>query len=436
MSRFLPAVVIRDAGRRAPIHLPPEVAAKLPQIYSQGLARLSKFHHADGGWGWWEHDASNDGMTAYVVHGLLIARHCGLRVEGAVIEGGCSYLRHRLREGKLTGVLEARALFALSVAGRIESRDLAVAARRFVERKAPADERTWLALACRQLGLPREADVLYRGLRDWKPNEAESAALQLQLRVAFAAPLADCQSSADALLRFRVNDRWPTTQATAAAILALADFASYAQSTEPAKAVAIKVAGREVAAVRDAELLKKLIYRLAVPVKALNSERRLELASEGDTPLLYSVVVRGIERLDQIEPSGSAIKITRRRESLDGKPLDRPLKVGEVFAVRLTIDLEQKQEFVLIEDRRPSGCEFADEQTVRNVHGVWAASEFRDDRVCLSFTYLERGKHEIVYYLRAETPGTTHILPGSAFPMYAEHLRGETGSDKLEIVEK
>lgn len=61
---------------------------------------------------------------------------------------------------------------------------------------------------------------------------------------------------------------------------------------------------------------------------------------------------------------------------------------------------------------------------------------FHDDRLYLSFTRLEGGRHEVVYYLRAETPGVGHILPGGAIPMDAEHLAGEKGSDTLEIVVK
>jgi hypothetical protein len=436
MSRFLPAVVIRDAGRRAPIHLASDVAAKLPQIYSQGLARLYKFQHVDGGWGWWERDDSHDGMTTYVIYGLAIAKRSGITVDSEVIARGCAFLKKRLFDGKLSGLVAAKAIYSLALAGTFDAPEAAAIARRTLQRESTNEERALLALACRQLGVREEAERLARSVRDWKPEDAESLALLLQVRLAFAAPLADCRSTAEALVRCRSGDRWATTQATAAALLALAEFTAYVKAEDPSKPIVVKAKGKDVALIRDADDLKKLVQRIEIPGRVFaDGNRVIELVSEGNVPLLYTVVVRGTERLDQIEPRGKEIKITRRRETLDGQPLSRPLKVGEVFAVRLALELEQKQEFVLVEDRRPTSCEFADDQTIRKVRGVWAATEFRDDRVCLSFTHLDKGKHEIVYYLRAETPGTTHILPGCIFPMYAEHLRGETGSDQLTITE-
>jgi uncharacterized protein YfaS (alpha-2-macroglobulin family) len=80
MSRFLPAVAVKDATRHAPIGLPPDVAARLPDVLAKGLARLYAFQHDDGGWGWWEHDATDDRMTTYVVHGLARCRVAGVAV--------------------------------------------------------------------------------------------------------------------------------------------------------------------------------------------------------------------------------------------------------------------------------------------------------------------------------------------------------------------
>ncbi len=62
-----------------------------------------------------------------------------------------------------------------------------------------------------------------------------------------------------------------------------------------------------------------------------------------------------------------------------------------------------------------------------------AEVEFRDDRVCVFYGGLSAGRHEIVYYLRAETPGAGHMLPACAYPMYAESQRGETGSATVEV---
>ena len=88
---------------------------------------------------------------------------------------------------------------------------------------------------------------------------------------------------------------------------------------------------------------------------------------------------------------------------------------------------------MIVEDRRPAACEFADEQ----LDGPAAASavnvEFRDDRVAAFFTSLPAGKHELIYYLRAEHRGMSNVLPGVAYPMYNDRLRGETGALRVEV---
>src|SRR5262249_53023369 len=120
-------------------------------------------------------------------------------------------------------------------------------------------------------------------------------------------------------------------------------------------------------------------------------------------------------------------------ETPDGKPLTGPVRVGQTVRVRLRLELTQREEYLIVEDRRPAGFEFADERVEGQAARSAAHIEFRDDRVCLFHTALAAGRHELVYYLRAETPGISHVLPGCAYPMYNDTVRGETGSQRLDI---
>jgi uncharacterized protein YfaS (alpha-2-macroglobulin family) len=124
-----------------------------------------------------------------------------------------------------------------------------------------------------------------------------------------------------------------------------------------------------------------------------------------------------------------------RREytTLAGRPIDRPLAAGEVFAARVTVELARPQRYFIIEDRRPAGCEFAEDRIFGKDAASAAHVEFRDDRVCAFHTSLSAGRHEIVYYLRAETAGTSHVLPGRAYPMYDEKTCGQTGAARVEV---
>ena len=57
-----------------------------------GLERLIQFQHGDGGWGWWEHDASAPYMTAYVLFGLDAAANAGVKIDDEVFGNGVTYL--------------------------------------------------------------------------------------------------------------------------------------------------------------------------------------------------------------------------------------------------------------------------------------------------------------------------------------------------------
>jgi uncharacterized protein YfaS (alpha-2-macroglobulin family) len=125
--------------------------------------------------------------------------------------------------------------------------------------------------------------------------------------------------------------------------------------------------------------------------------------------------------------------LERRVETLDGEALKGPLKIGQVVRVRLRLDLADPQRFLMIEDRRPSLCEFADDALAGRSAKFAVNQEFRDDRVCVFLTSLDAGSHEILYYLRAETPGTCSVLPGCAYPMYEPATRGGTAGSKVEV---
>jgi len=219
-------------------------------------------------------------------------------------------------------------------------------------------------------------------------------------------------------------------------ITALADMLGTLSDEAPARRVKVTLGGRTVLDLTDAKELSKLVYRIRVSSEQLPRKEGagIELEADSDGPLFFTVTASGTQRLDRTEASGTVLRMERRFESLDGKPLKGKLKVGQVFAVRLLIDAGNSQSYVLVEDRRPGGCEFADERIDRTDRIRPANIEFRDDRFCLFAGSLPAGRHEVVYFLRAETAGVSHVLPGELYPMYEYGLRGESGSDVLEIV--
>jgi uncharacterized protein YfaS (alpha-2-macroglobulin family) len=348
------------------------------------------------------------------------------------LERGCTYLRGRLRDGKLAEPLVAPVWLALALAGHADTPELRKAADRF--RASGEEVRATMALACHAGGLREEGERLWQTVHKWEPQSTELLALSLNVKLAFGGQFEDCVQAAGRLLAARRGLGWENTQATAWAVMALSRVSVYAAARPGAKRVRVTLGGRDVLDVKDAAELLKLVQRVRVSGGQVPEAAVVEMTVESDETVRYSVVATGTQRQDVLEPDGRELRVRRQLETLDGKPFTGRLKVGEVVAVRLTVDLDERREYVLLEERRPAGCEFADERLEAAPGMRPAHVEFRDDRVCAFFGALPAGRHEFVYHLRAETAGNSHVLPGRVYPMYADHLRGETGSLRLEIV--
>jgi len=444
MSRFLPAVMVQRAADDVAAALDPDVRRKLPDVLARGLARLYNFQHADGGWGWWEKDKTNDRMTVYVVYGLARCRAGGTTVDSDVLRRGCEYLLGRLAAAgtkakgapaSLSADLQARAHLALALAGRAD-RTLLVNGAKAAETDATAQARCNLALACTEMKLPARAKALWHAAAGREPKATGDIALKLMTAAAMSAPPGQRGPIVSALLARKKGHRWQSTRATSWAIEALSSELTAAAGGEPAKGVTVRVGGKTVLNVTGAAELRKLVHRVRLARPALPNTEALpiELQVDCDGPVNFSLTAVGTQRLDKVEPIGTSIRMTRRYAEVGGKPLGGAVKVGRAVAVHVTVELAEAQQYVIVEDRRPTGMEFAHDRLLGPAASRAANVEFRDDRVCAFFTDLPAGKHELVYVLRAETPWTGHVLPGAAYPMYKETVRGETAAARLTVV--
>jgi uncharacterized protein YfaS (alpha-2-macroglobulin family) len=435
MSRFLPAVMVKHAARHSPVTLSPEIAAKLPDILDKGLTRLYGHQHADGSWGWFEKDSRNLAMSVYVVYGLARCQATGTKVDREVLRRGCEYLLVELRTGKHEPDLIARAWHALALAGHLEAKELETAARKTLGTNPGHAACCDLALACRAAGLAELGEQFWKKARGWQPQNTDAAALWLNTQIAFGASFADCRQTAARLLSQRTGTFWSHTRDTSWAIEALANMLGYAPEKHQVREIEVKLAGKAILSVKKADELKKMLWRVHLTANQLPAQDGLEITmkADGNDPIHVAVRAVGVQRLDGLAASGKRVRLERRVETLDGEALKGPLKIGQVVRVRLRLDLADPQRFLMIEDRRPSLCEFADDALAGRSAKFAVNQEFRDDRVCVFLTSLDAGSHEILYYLRAETPGTCSVLPGCAYPMYEPATRGGTAGSKVEV---
>jgi len=91
---------------------------------------------------------------------------------------------------------------------------------------------------------------------------------------------------------------------------------------------------------------------------------------------------------------------------------------------------------MIIEDPKPAGCEYDTDQRGYYADTNWYChKEERDEKIAYFSTYYRAGIQKVTYRLRAETPGTFHVMPARAYLMYTEEIGGNSDEVILHIKE-
>lgn len=415
MSRFLPTVIAARALRRTgrPVDA---LEAALPEMVAAGLARLYRFQHEDGGWGWWEHDDTDPEMTAYVVAGLATARDAGWLVDPTTLARGVECLKEM--EPTAGGAM------ALAAAGE-EPPGLAGL------EPPNALERAMLVLAGRHdlaAGLPAApGDGSGDGTGDGTGGEAVRQSA-LVIRALAAADPHDPRIPlfvAD-LLRRRVGPRWVSTLDSAAAVHALTEVARPA----PAPRATVRVNGAPAAPG-------------AVAADRLRpGDNRVEV--DGSPGSVVAVWIDFTDRsAEDVAAVEGAFRVTRSFDRVlrteDGeeiRPLEpgEPVRHGDELVMRVDVEAPQGGEFVMIEAPFPAGTEpVPDGYDEEWWYEEWCVRrEVRDDRVSVAVREIYGGESFEVR-LRATVPGSYHVMPATARGMYAPDREGRSAEARLVV---
>ncbi|EYB67286.1 hypothetical protein DEIPH_ctg045orf0017 [Deinococcus phoenicis] len=479
MSRFLPALLAREA--LGPGAIPAGVRRDLPKITDLGLARLSNFQHDDGGWGFWQYDASTLEMTAYVTRGLLRARQLGVKVDNRVLDRALVYLARHVKDGKEPQGARATAYRALAEAGRADPAPLAAFARRTdlapyaLAHLALALERTGQAQAARDLldrlkarrvgvqngalvrwDAPRHGDWLWY----WEDNgiQTTAAALEALARLDPESPL--IPRASQWLLANRRGPRWLSTQDTTSVVtVALALKQKPGQNRaassrvhlngQPVGQVAgtagLDLTGAELAGLTRGENTLRVDGARGASFAAELTFAREPRTLPGDASRGFTLA-RTYQKLDPVWDAARQRYTFRRTPLLKGGQL-QPVTVGDLLLVTLTVRPQHNgARYVLVSDPIPAGMQALDDRSLA-ISGLengaqeddWSAWNFwyagrdlLDDRVDLYADFLS-GTQKMTYVLRARTPGTFTALPTHAFLMYDPDVQGYAPAATLTV---
>ena len=433
MSRFLPSVLAKQAGGL--VQLPPELEQNLDDFVAAGLKRLYDFQHEDGGWGFWQNDASSLYITAHVLTGLLQAQQAGYPVRKEAIERGVAYLLKTLNRPDAhtyaaDAVAYAAYAFALAGPKYIKERSSAGAGHARVPiNRRPKLNRTALqepppldfgylqgylkrpdltpyghaliVLAYLQNGNRAQAEQALEGLlarrteRErtaywevraprwaWNDDRLEATARGLEALARLRPNHPVIPKIVNWLMQERRGARWISSKDTAAVVLAALALAKATGERPSEQEVQIRVNGRE-------ETLKVPAKGAELNLEGLRAGEN-EIQVIGSQRLYVSGSLSYFEERQYLQPEARGLRVARTYQKLtpryDAKAerfvYERtpwgPVKVGELVLVTLTVRPEQGTlRYVVVEEPIPAGLVVVENDDSFRIAGV--RSRYGDD---------------------------------------------------------
>jgi uncharacterized protein YfaS (alpha-2-macroglobulin family)/TolA-binding protein len=337
-------------------------SARLREMVRDGLQRLLRFQHGDGGWGWWQHDKSDPFMTAYVLYGLHTAKAAGEEVPGEVLRRGFQFLKpYFLESDDFESMAYYGYVLSLDQESRAAIRPLLTG--RLYERRErlSAYAKSLLALALHGVGAAQQSGVLLDNLETtakvdetngtvhwaaidrfwwrWYNNDVETNAIALRAM----AQLRPESRLTPMLVRWLVNNRrgstWRSTRDTAMVVYALADYVRATRELAPEYTVTVDLEGRvrrQFTVTAENALL--FDNRFVVPDELLtDGAQRITIKKEGPGNLYYSAFLKTFSLEENIAAVGHEIGVRRKHFKLipevtpvaDAPVPGKPLPLGK-----------------------------------------------------------------------------------------------------------
>ena len=480
LSRILPDLQVQRALQSRGLTLNESETRRTGELnlmVREGLARLARFQHPSGAWGWWEHDTDDPWMTGYVLIGLATARAEGYAVSDPVLANGLKAGVQLLAKCKAEE--KPFLMYGLALAG--EHKAVGEARRTLFLSGLRPENLAYVVLIDAMLGrsdspaqkLLDSKAVAHDGMLHWQASaglysadQDDMTATAMALRVIVRHDPQDPRVAP--ILRWlmyrRTGEYWGNTRDTAWVLAALGDYLNASPGFSSGGQVTVEVNGNawQTLALTANNLREKEIV-LRVPPALLHAGRnaiRLTRAG-GNSPIFYSTQARQTIAGEDIAAranatntenskakGGEAIGIDRQYLRVAAKragdnpwdlrtePTHNQMAAGDRIRVRLTLSVPRDMAYVLIEDPFPAGCEVSergDSADVLDWNYWWSSVDVRDDRIAFFARSLPQGQHVIEYNLRAQTPGAYHTLPTLLQAMYAPETRAESVETKVEI---
>jgi len=491
LSRFVPNLIVSSVTRKLGMRND-SLEAHIVQWDSAGIERLAKFQHGDGGWGWWETDATDPRMTVLALEGLRrakaeieIRRDRGtdeqVRKIRLMLYKGDMALRALLDRDELEPTLRAQALRVLAlVDDRADSTRIQRNLRRVWKARADLDASglAYLLEAATAAGardIATESVEMLEGVArpdsgsldeqgrpslhwgghrtwSWGGDEVEATASVVRALARTGRSRSLVERTIPWLAQRRTSGYWNSTKTTARVVEALALALETSGELRARGTARVTVDGKEVARIRvDSSNIGSAKIALDLPVSSQASNTKVRFEFEGRGRLYWNATRRWITAESPIAARSGALKVTRTYTRLvyeqgqDGqgivlrKPFEGELSPGDELEVRIDLEASRSAEHLLLEDWFPQGMEVLEkpEAWISRWCGWWwrgyTHKDARDDHVAWFLSDVHPGTTTFTYLLRAERPGLYHALPARAELMYDPKVKANSAESVVRI---
>jgi uncharacterized protein YfaS (alpha-2-macroglobulin family) len=484
MSRFLPAIAVKGVLDHAKVNNE-ALEQKLPLVVEAGIKRLLELQNSDGGWGWHGGSQTHEMMTPYALYGLVRAREAGYKIpnQQAIQRGTnrlntfihamntldhvsdriyCMYVYSHLTE-KLPanwydylGVLLDGKLANGAQADQKQKVDSMVVEE--LRKATLSDYALALALEISVRGESQNlADRLARELRSrarggkhsafwttanfsrWGNDRFEITAAALKALVAYDADDPTIARILNFLTSTKRGNKWNSTKDTAMILYGICDYLSSQPVSKKNKGQCELIVGDWS---KSFELAGQTL-KVSVPIKQITTGKNHLKFVDALPGSMFRAVLTYRQQGKDIVADSNGVKITREFFLLSKSgQVERKLKSGDtvprgsyiqslVTAEHLSND---RMEYVLIENPKPSSCEILP-ATDKRFPQESARHELREDKTeGVNYHHMRVGKKLVDRcVLHAELTGTFLVPPAKVELMYNTLERGHTNGFLLKV---
>ncbi|EQB2600425.1 alpha-2-macroglobulin family protein [Aeromonas salmonicida] len=418
------------------------------------LQRLQRLQLPSGGFGLWDGRSDEEQwLTAYAADYLLTRKEAGDAVPEAMLNQAINRLQSYLGDSQYGErwssapehsrlAYQAYSAFVLARVGKAPLSTLRLIWEQQADHARSGLPLLHLSLALSAMGDEQTAaKALTRALATQRGDDYLAD---------YGSPLRDGALELALLRQHKLaEDRWPEFSAKVADTLAHRQWLSTQERLALLRLAQVDPAADWQARVASISGDQAIAGKNSAQIGAPEALAATGVTNEGKGSLYVQRTLIGYPEQAPVRIS-QGMSVTRSWFNADGKPLDpAKVKVGDLVVVRLNVSSEQTVPDALLVEMLPAGFELENpalgtsiklEELSIEGKPAWQSEwndylkhqEFRDDRYTAALDLSEGGNQQLVYLMRAVTPGRYQVPPTQVEDMYRPELRA-VGQDIHEV---